>query len=100
MKVCIVNKKKFIKNISIIIFSILFLATIGINKAYSKESIKYKEEYVYNGDTLWSIAEEESKENKYYKDKDIRNIILDIKKTNNIENSNLEVGQKIIIPTF
>ncbi len=100
MKICIVNKKKFIKSISIIIFGILFLVTIGINKAYSKESIKYKEEYIYSGDTLWSIAEEESKENKYYKEEDIRNIIFDIKKVNNIENNNLEVGQKIIIPTF
>ena len=100
MRVCIVDKKKFIKMITIIVLSTLFLATIGISKAYSKETVKYKVEYVYSGDTLWSIAEEESKENKYYKEEDIRNIIFDIKKVNNIENNNLEVGQKIIIPTF
>lgn len=100
MKVTIVDKKKFIKMIIIIVVSILFFGVIGIKNTYSKVEVQLREEYVYNGDTLWSIAEKESKENKYYEKEDIRNIVYDIKKVNNMENSSLEVGQKILIPSI
>lgn len=100
MKIKIVNKEKFIKRITIAILAIILITIIGINKAYSKETIEYKEEYIYSGDTLWSIAEKEAEENNYYKEEDIRSIVFDLKKVNNIENTNLEVGQKILIPTI
>lgn len=100
MKIKIVDKRKFIKMSILIISSILFLGLIGLNRAYSKGEIKYKESYIYQGDTLWSIAEKEAKNNKYYENEDIRNIICEIKEVNHIQNSTLEVGQKIIIPTF
>jgi len=47
---------------------------------------------------LWSIAERESENNNYYKDKDVREIIYDLKKINNLSNSNLAEGQEIKIP--
>ena len=98
MKVLILNKKKFERIIILIILSCIFLGIIGITKAYSKEILEYKEEYIYSGDTLWSIAEKEANENKYYEKEDIRNIVFDIKKVNKLEDSNLQVGQKILIP--
>ena len=36
----------------------------------------------------------------YYKDKEIREIINDIKKVNKLKSSNLSVGQEIKIPTI
>lgn len=100
MKLKIVNKKKFIRSLAIIMISILFLLFVGLSNTYSKGEVRYKEEYVYAGDTLWSIAEEELKENKYYENEDIRNIINEIRNINNMDSANLKVGQKIQIPTF
>ena len=58
----IVNKKKFLKSISIACF-ILMMMVMFSNKTYSNANKKYKEEYIYNGDTLWEIAIKE-RENK------------------------------------
>lgn len=100
MKLKVVNTKKFIRSLVIIVASIIFLLLIGFNNTYSKGETKYKEEYIYTGDTLWSIAEKEAKDNKYYENKDVRNIVIEIKDINHIESGNLKVGQKIKIPTF
>ena len=99
MKFKIVDRKRF--NIIILsIMFVLFCISMFLNNSYSKEIIRYKEEYIYEGDTLWSIAQKEAQNNKYYENKDIRNIIIDLKTINNIEDNNLNIGQKIIIPTF
>ena len=100
MKLKIVNMKKFIRSLVIVMLSILFLLFIGFSSTYSKGNVRYKEQYIYQGDTLWSIAEEELKENKYYENEDIRNIVNEIKNINNMDSANLKVGQKIQIPTF
>ena len=100
MKLKIVNMKKFIRSLVIVMISILFLLFIGFSNTYSKGKVCYKEQYIYQGDTLWSIAQQEAKENKYYENEDIRNIVNEIRHINNMDNSNLKVGQKIQIPTF
>ena len=100
MKLKIVNMKKFIRSLVIVMISILFLLFIGLSNTYSKGEVHYKEQYIYQGDTLWSIAQQEAKENKYYENEDIRNIVAEIRNINNIDNANLKVGQKIQIPTF
>ena len=87
------------KSIIIIVFIIIGLNIIFTNiKSYSKVEIEYKSEYRSVGDTLWSIAKRESKNNQYYQEKDIREIIYDLKTINNMSDSNLEVGQEIKIP--
>ncbi len=100
MKLKITNKRKFKRTILIIIFGMLLILFFALNNAYSNGEIKYKQEYIYSGDTLWTIAEDEAKNNKYYENKDIRNIISEIKQINNIQNGELKVGQKIEIPTL
>lgn len=100
MKLKITNKRKFKRTVLIIIFGMLLILFFALNNAYSNGEIKYKQEYIYSGDTLWTIAEEEAKNNKYYENKDIRNIISEIKQINNIQNGELKVGQKIEIPTL
>lgn len=95
----IVNKGKFIKTNLILI--IIVGAIIGFTtNTYSKVETKYKEEYVYSGDTLWSIAQNELENNKYFEGKDIRHVIEELKKVNNLSNSNLTEGDKIRIPNY
>ncbi len=100
MKLKIVNKRKFVRSLIIVMISISLFLLIGFTDTYSKGELKYREEYVYNGDTLWSIAEREMKENLYYKNKDIRYIVRQLKDLNQIESSSLKIGQKIRIPTI
>ena len=73
---------------------------IFCSKTYSNVDINYKDEYVISGDTLWSISKEESKNNKYFENKDIREIVNEIKRINNLKNSDLKIGQKLIIPIY
>lgn len=95
----IVNKGKFIKTNLILI--IIVGAIIGFTtNTYSKVETKYKEEYVYSEDTLWSIAQNELENNKYFEGKDIRYVIEELKKVNNLSNSNLTEGDKIRIPNY
>ena len=95
----IVNKGKFIKTNLILL--IIVGAIIGFTtNTYSKVETKYKEEYVYSGDTLWSIAQNELENNKYFEGKDIRYVIEELKKVNNLSNSNLTEGDKIRIPNY
>lgn len=92
-------KKSKIKNILILVLVVIIVNMVfSISKSYSKVDVSYKSEYASLGDTLWSIAERESKNNKYYENKDIRFIVYDLKQINNLSNSNLKEGQKIKIP--
>ena len=94
----IVNKKKFVKMIILIVGIIGILFICFSNISFSKGNIKTKTIYVSNGDTLWTIAQYEQENNTYYDDKDIRDIVYEIKKLNKLENnSNLLVGQKLVI---
>jgi len=94
----IVNKKKFVRMIILIIGVIVFLSICFSNVSFSKGEIKTKTVYVSSGDTLWTIAKEEQNNNLYYENTDIRDIIYQIKKLNNLDNnSNLLEGQKLII---
>lgn len=88
-----------IKNILLLVLAIIAINSIFFNNnSYSKVEVKYKTEYASYGDTLWSIAQRESKINKYYQDKDVREIIYDLKQINNFQTSELSVGQEIKIP--
>ena len=49
---------------------------------------------------LWSIAKNEIEKNKYLKNKDIRDVIFEIKKVNNLEKSDLSEGMKLKIPIY
>ncbi|OKZ74038.1 MAG: hypothetical protein BHW00_05850 [Clostridium sp. 26_22] len=95
----IVNVKKFIRTISILVILILIIILFS-NKTYSKVDTKYKEESIILGDTLWSISQEESKNNKYFENKDIREIVSEIKRINKLDNLDLKEGQKLVIPTY
>ena len=101
------NKK--IKNIYkkicyiIIISFILSLALVfimGNKKTSSFIDVTYKTIYVSSGETLWEIARIEAANNDYYANKDIRNIVKEIKDINKLSSSNLFPGQELIIPNL
>lgn len=92
--------KRIVKlNILIALLAIMFLLIIH-STSLSFKDIEYREIYVSKGDTLWDIAKSEQENNDYYKGKNIREIIFDIKKVNNLSNSELAINQKILIPSF
>ena len=95
----IVNAKKFIRTMSILVILILIIILFS-NKTYSKVDTKYKEESIILGDTLWSISQQEAKNNKYFENKDIREIVSEIKRINKLDNLDLKEGQKLLIPTY
>lgn len=96
----IVNFKKFFRSIFLVIGIIVIFNIFMNNVTLSNQEVAYKEIYISLGDTLWELAKEESKTNSYYSDKDLRYIVKDIKKVNNLANSNVDAGQKLLIPTI
>ena len=86
----IVNRKKFIRSIAILIFLLVGLFNISVAKS-NKESeiIDYT---IAPGQTLWSIAKEYTPNTK-----DIRETIHEIKDLNNIQDSSVYAGQTIKI---
>lgn len=96
----IVNKRKFIRSTSITIGLIIFLILMLSNISFSHTEISYKKIAVSSGDTLWSIAKYEQNTNMYFENKDVRDIIDEIKYLNNLDTSNLSIGDKLTIPTI
>lgn len=97
----IVNKSKFVRMMFTCVGIILFLIMFVSNVSFSKGEIKEKNIYVTSGDTLWTIAREQQKSNNYYADKEIRQIVYEIRKLNKIENDSfLEVGQKLVVKSI
>ena len=94
------NWKKFLRAILIIIGVIIFINLLIPDKSFSHQEIEFKTVAVSNGDTLWTIAKDEQEENAYYEGKDIRDIVYNIKKVNNLKSSNLKVNQTLEIPTY
>ena len=94
------NKTNFkIRNMLLLLLAIMAVNAIFFNNnSYSKVEVSYKTELISSGDTLWSIAKRERKNNKYYQDKDVREIVYDLKQVNNLQASDLSIGQKIKIP--
>ena len=96
------KRENLIKNCIRVFILIIIIGSVifAINKSYSKVEVNYELEYANSGDTLWAIAERESKNNKYYKNKDIRYIVYDLKQINKLSSSELKEGQKIKIPNI
>ena len=98
-KLKIVNKNKFKRSICFILLVIIMILFITLS-SYSNTKTKYKIDFVSKGDTLWSIAEKEINNNDYYKGKDMRKVIYEIKELNSLSNNNLVEGTSLKIPTY
>ena len=99
----IVNMKKFMRSIvilNIIILSIIFLLAKVSFSHNDETTMNYDTITISTGDTLWQIALLQQQINPYYETKDVRDIIAHIKKINQLQNSNLKVGQILKVPTI
>lgn len=86
----IVNRKKFIRSIAIVIFLLIAIFNVSIAKSSNEEEIiAYT---IAPGQTLWSIAREYTPNSK-----DIRETIYEIKQLNNMTDSTVYPGQVIKI---
>lgn len=86
----ITNKFKFIRSVTILIF--LLIALFNISVAKSDEEAEIIDYTITPGETLWSIAGEYTPNSK-----DVRETIYEIKKLNNMTDSNIYAGQTIKI---
>ncbi len=100
MKLQIVNIKKFIRSVLIILFILVGILLCVNNTTQSSANVKYKEIYISNGDTLWSIAKTEKENNLYYENKDIRDIVSHIKAINKLDSVEIKMNQKLLIATM
>lgn len=88
LKLCVSIFVLFIISISLI----LVINTSEAKGSVSKQS--YKTVVVQKGDTLWNIVEQNCSGYK-----DIRKVIYDLKKLNNIPASGIVPGQKLLLPS-
>lgn len=84
------NKRRFYTFLSILF--VITLMPLFASKAYGFKEPAVKTIYIKSGDTLWDIA---SKNNKHG---DIREYIYAIKKINNLQSSDIKVGDKLLLP--
>lgn len=97
------KRRKLKKSVKIVLSIIVMAVIVWLlihSTSFSYKEVEYREIYVSNGDTLWEIAKLEKNTNEYYKNKDIREIIFDIKKVNNLQSSDIYEHQKLLIPRF
>jgi cell division protein YceG involved in septum cleavage len=84
------NKKRFYS--IIITLSVIIMTTFFTTAAYGYEETKFDLVQVKKGDTLWSMA------SKCQKNTDIRKVIFEIKKANNLTESIIYEGDYMLIP--
>lgn len=97
----IINMKKFARSIVVligIVIAITFLLTKATLSHNDKEKIDYATISVAQGDTLWQIATNQQQNNPYFTEKDVRFIVSELRKINNLNNCNLQVGQELKVP--
>lgn len=97
------NKKKKGNNfIKWFVINLIIVSTItvifNIPKVYAKETFKYKTVRVQSGDTVWNYAK--TVINKSKQDKNISEVINDIKELNNMKNTDIKIGQDIKLPIY
>ena len=94
------NLKKFIRSIFLILILFISILLLIGKACYSNKQVEYKVITVSEGDTLWNIAKSYQVNNEYYKGKDVRYIINDLIKINDLGNSNIKENQELKIPVI
>ena len=91
-KVTDLRKFKRFMFMSILLISILVFESMATLNAYSKDIPQFDYISVKEGDTLWSIASD------YAANKEIREVIYEISRANNIQDASIYPGDIIKIP--
>lgn len=88
--ITITNHRRFTAFCAVCILGILLLLNTA---ATANRNVEFYQLTVSAGDTLWAIARENNPQNK-----DIRRVIDEIKRYNQLGNTPLYVGQQLLIP--
>lgn len=97
MKKYRVDLKRVCTNIMII--AALFMLFNSIcNFTFGSKNIETKTVIVERYDTLWSIAEDVCKAST--EDLNVQNVIIEIKNINNLNSSEIYVGQELNVPVY
>ncbi len=99
-KLKIKSLTRFICSVGAMLFTIMMLSFVVMKPTLSHGDLQYHTLYIDSGDTLWSIANNERENNAYYENKSVSYIVHNLKKVNNLSNSNIYVGQELLIPTI
>ena len=84
--------------ISILMLAICLITISFISqKCIAEKQIEVKEITISEYDTLWNIASGICENNENL---NIQNVIIEIKKINNLDSSNIYVGQQLFIPIY
>ena len=94
----IVNVKRFVRSVLIILGLIICMSLFLMSSTLSYKELEYKTIYVCSGDTLWSISADLQSTNDYYKGKDVRDIIENLVKLNNLDSKTIYAGQELVVP--
>lgn len=89
------SKVRFCLFVTLLTLLLIFIISLALLDGKAMTPINYKRVYVYDGDTLWSIA------GRYLpKGVDIRAFIDEIKITNDMSDPLLYVGQELSVPIY
>jgi len=87
------KRRQILVIVVLVLISLFAVINLFSSEAFGAEThVEPKEVIVKNGDSLWNIASENSK------GKDIRLVVNEIKKFNNLEDGNIYPGMIIMIP--
>lgn len=94
-RIHIVNRRRFISSVSMVIFAItLLLSFVASNIESSADApVYWTETVVQEGDTLWHLADQVASE-----EQDIRCVIDSIIRYNHLESPDIRPGQQLWLP--
>lgn len=93
------NKKNKVGGYGYFLVLAILILSFGFNSnSLSKTEIKYEEYTIGSNDSLWNIASLVKENNINYNNKDIREIVYDLKQINNLTSSDIYNNQTIKIP--
>lgn len=92
------NKFKNRLNMFIFVIFIVFIFSILSNVSFGKNELKTKQVIVSSNDTIWNISKDIC--NSSDKSLNIQNVVNKIKKINNLNSSDIYVGQVLTVPIY
>ena len=93
------RREIFIELLTYMMIGLLFYWILDYTFTPRHEDVPYtyKEIIVSDGERLWDIAEKEIESNSYYENDEVRQVIYEIEKDNNINSNSIKAGQVIKI---